>query len=126
MLTYQTVFTPVFIIISLSIMIGGLVGIQFLDKLFHGYQNLNAIRMFGFTIIINLIILVFLIMSFSKINFAKGSDGPMGNRGNRGYIGKPGGMAICNKRYQTVEEKKNILKSESYLDLKPPKLMLDD
>jgi len=120
MSSFQELFTPIFIVISLCILIAGLVGLQFLDKLFAGSKNLNAIHMFGITILINIIILVFLIMSFSKVNLAQGSQGPVGNKGEKGFEGSPGGLSVCNKVYQTVEEKKAYEKSIAQLDTQLP------
>ena len=120
MSSFQTLFTPIFIITSLVIFIVGLVGLQILDRLFAGSKNLNAIRMFGITVIINIIILVFLIMSFSKVKFSQGSTGPQGNKGERGRIGIPGGINLCGKKYQNVEEKKMYERSIAQLDMKNP------
>ena len=125
MSSFQTLFTPIFIITSLVIFIVGLVGLQILDRLFAGSKNLNAIRMFGFTILINIIILLFLIMSFSKVKFQQGSQGPQGNKGERGYQGNNGGLQVCGKKYQTVEEKKSFEKALNYLDMKAPLIELD-
>ena len=125
MASYQDIFTPLFIVISLCIFIGGLVGIQLLDRLFAGSKNLNAIRMFGFTILINIIILLFLIMSFSKVKFTQGPIGPQGNKGSRGGSGNNGGLNLCNSKYQTAEEKKTFERANNYLDLKPPVLDFD-
>lgn len=120
MSTFQTLFTPIFIIIALSICIAGIVGLQILDRLFAGSKNLTTIRLFGICIIINIIILIFIIMSFSKIKFQRGPQGPMGNKGNKGDIGSPGGLQVCGNKYQTVEEKKAFEKSLDYLDMKAP------
>ena len=106
MTTYQELFTPIFIVISLFITISCLVGLQFLDKLFVGSKNINTIRMFGITITINVLILIFLVMSFSKVRFAEGEIGPVGNKGEIGFMGKSGSLGICSSRTQTVEEKK--------------------
>ena len=106
MTTYQELFTPIFIVISLFITISCLVGLQFLDKLFVGSKNINTIRMFGITITINVLILIFLVMSFSKVRFAEGEIGPVGNKGEIGFMGKSGSLGICGSRTQTVEEKK--------------------
>jgi len=125
MSSYQTIFTPLFIVISLCIFIGGLVGLQILDRLFAGSKNLNGIRMFAITIVINIIILLFLIMSFSKVKFLQGPQGPQGNKGEHGYQGNNGGFQVCGKVYQTVEEKKTYEKSIRVLDEKPPLLNLD-
>lgn len=122
----QNLFTPLFILIAIVILIVGLIGLQLLDRLFAGSKNLNSIRMFGITILINIIILIFLIMSFSKIKFTQGTAGPQGNKGDKGDTGIPGGLAVCGKKYQTVEEKKVFEKALNYLDLKNPIIKLDD
>ncbi len=123
--TMQELFTPIFIISALCIFIGGIVGIQFLDRLFAGSKNLNAIRMFGIAILINIIVLLFILMSFSKVKFAQGPKGPQGNKGSRGGDGKNGGLNVCNQKYQTAEEKKTFERANNYLDLKPPVLDFD-
>jgi hypothetical protein len=125
MSSFQTLFTPFFIVATLVICIGGLVVLQVVDRLFAGSQNLNAIRMFGIAVIINVNILVFLIMSFSRVKFAQGPTGPQGNKGDRGGSGMPGGLNICGEKYQTVEEKKTYERSIKQLDLKNP-LISDD
>jgi hypothetical protein len=118
--SFQVLFTPIFIVSALVILIGGLVFMQILDRLFAGSQNLNAIRMFCITVIINIIILVFLIMSFSKIKFTEGPSGPQGNKGERGSEGNPGGLEVCGKKFQNVAEKKMYERSIVQLDLKNP------
>jgi len=118
--SFQTLFTPIFIFTSLCIFIGGLVGLQILQRLFEGSKNLNAILMFGISMIINIIILVFLIMSFNKVKFIEGANGPTGNKGNRGKEGVAGGLQICGKKYQTVEEKRTYERQIASLDLKNP------
>lgn len=125
MVSYQNIFTPLFIVISLCILIGGVVGIQVLDRLFAGSKNLTIIHIFGFTILINIVILLFLIMSFSKVKFAQGYQGPQGNKGYQGYAGSNGGLQVCGKKYETVEEKKTFQKKITYLDLKPPLIKFD-
>ena len=113
--TFQDTFTPIFIVISLCILIGGIVLLQVISKLFIGSTNLIAIQMFGITILINIIILIFLIMSFSKINFQIGSIGPTGNKGDKGRNGNHGGLQACNVRYETADEHKAYIKlNESY------------
>jgi hypothetical protein len=125
MASYQDIFTPLFIVISLSIIIGGIVGIQLLDRLFAGSKNLNVIRMFGFSILLNIVILLFLIMSFSKVKLQQGYQGPQGNKGYQGYQGTNGGLQVCGKKYQTVEEKKTYERALNYIDLKSPLIVTD-
>jgi len=120
--TLQELFTPIFIICALCIFIVGIIGIQLLDRLFVGSKNLNAIRMFAIAILINIIIFVFILMSFSKIKFTSGPQGPQGNKGYRGSYGNDGGINLCNKKYQTAEEKKTLVRANNYLDLKAPLL----
>lgn len=117
---FNDLFTPIFIIITLVILIIGVIGLNFLDGLFAGSKNLTAIKLFGISIIVNVIILIFIIMSFSKIKFKRGPQGPTGNKGNKGYKGKDGGLQVCGKTYETVQEKKAFQRSLNYLDLKPP------
>ena len=64
-------------------------------------------------------------MSFSKVKFQQGSQGPQGNKGERGYQGNNGGLQVCGKKYQTVEEKKSFEKALNYLDMKAPLIELD-
>ena len=125
MATYQDIFTPLFIVVSLFIIIGGLVGIQVLERLFVGSKNLNVIRMFGFSILLNIVILLFLIMSFSKVKLQQGYQGPQGNKGYQGYQGNNGGLQVCGKKYQTVEEKKTYERALNYLDMKSPLIVID-
>ena len=120
--TLQDLFTPIFIIIALIIFIGGIVGMQFLDRLFAGSKNLQAIRIFAISIILNIIILIFILMSFSKIKFVVGPAGPQGNKGERGMDGAPGGLIVCKPNARTAQEQKALKKSSQYLDLKPPYL----
>jgi hypothetical protein len=123
--SFQYLFTPIFIIVSLAILICGIVLLQVMDRLFAGSQNLSIIRIFFIAIIINIVILVFLIMSFSRIRIQKGPQGPIGNKGNKGDTGNPGGLTVCGVQYQTIEEKKALEKSLNYLDLKPPLINLN-
>ena len=125
MTTTQSLFTPIFIVVALSLFIGGIVILQVLDKLFHGSKNLLMIRIFCICVILNIIIIVFLIMSFSRVKLQIGPQGPTGNKGIQGHDGKSGGLQICTKKFQTIEEKKTIIKSQNYLDLRPP-LIKDD
>jgi hypothetical protein len=120
--TLKDLFTPIFVIITLMIMIAGIVGMQFLDKLFAGSKNLMAIRIFAISITLNIVILIFILMSFSKIKFAVGPIGPHGNKGDRGLEGSAGGLIVCKPNARTAQEQKALKKSDQYLDLKPPYL----
>lgn len=106
MASIKDTFTPIFIIVILIVFICGLVLLQFISKMFVGSNNLNAIQMFGITILINIIILIFLVMSFSKVNLTQGPQGPVGNKGDKGITGTDGTLAVCSVRYQNSEDKK--------------------
>ena len=118
--TFNDFFTPIFIIVTLVILIGGIIGLKILDTLFAGSNHLTAIRLFGISILFNIIILIFIIMSFSKIKFQRGLQGPIGNKGKKGNIGRPGTLQVCNKTYETIREKKLFEKKLHYLDVKLP------
>jgi membrane-bound ClpP family serine protease len=117
---FNDLFTPIFIIITIVILIIGVIGLKFLDVLFAGSKYLTAIKLFGISIIVNIVILIFIIMSFSKIKFQRGNKGPTGNKGDKGDKGRAGGLQVCGETYETVQEKKAFQRSLNYLDLKPP------
>jgi hypothetical protein len=125
MATYKDLFTPIFIIVALALFIGGIVVLQVLDRLFHGSKNLPMIRIFCISLILNVIIIVFLIMSFNRVKIEPGPQGPTGNKGQQGYEGKSGGLLTCTQKYQTIEEKKTIIRDKNYLDTRPPLLKTD-
>ena len=125
MTTSQDLFTPIFIVVALSLFIGGIVVLQVLDRLFHGSKNLPMIRIFCISAILNIIIIVFLIMSFSRVKLQTGPQGPTGNKGQQGYVGKTGGLQVCTNKFQTINEKKTIIKNQNYLDVRPPLLKTD-
>ena len=127
MSSFQETFTPFFIIITLIVFICGIVLIQFVSRTFIGSKNLTAIQMFGITVLINIIILIFLVMSFSKVNQRRGPQGPMGNKGDKGIGGNNGTLAVCNTTFQNSENKKyNKLKtSDMEFDTKLPLIYYD-
>lgn len=127
MASLKDTFTPIFIIVILIVFICGLVLLQFISKMFVGSSNLNAIQMFGITILINIIILIFLVMSFSKVSLTQGPQGPMGNKGDKGSTGTDGTLAVCSVRYQNAEDKKyNKNKtSDAQFDTKLPLIYYD-
>ena len=83
--------------------------------------------MFGITILINIMILIFLVMSFSKVNLTQGPQGPQGNKGNKGNNGNDGTLAVCGVKYQSAEEKKynHIKTSDMEFDTKLPLIYYD-
>ena len=126
MATFKELFTPIFIFIALVILIGGIVVMQMIDKIFEGSKHRNGVRLFGFGIIINVIILIFLIMSFSKVKMQEGPSGPRGNKGYKGFDGKDGSLQTCKPKVFNVGEKKANDKINNYVDLKPPLIEYDE
>ena len=122
---FNDLFTPIFIIITIVILIIGVIGLKFLDVLFAGSKYLTAIKLFGISIIVNIVILIFIIMSFSKIKFQRGLQGPIGNKGKKGDIGRPGTLQVCNETYETIQEKIDFERKLNYLDLKLPYIIYD-
>ena len=118
--SYDVLFTPIFIMIALAILIAGIVGIQILDKIFYGSNNLISIKIFAIAVLVNIVIFVFLLMSFRKVKFSSGKSGPTGNRGDRGTDGRDGGLSVCGVQYQKVQDKKQFERQLNYLDLKQP------
>lgn len=126
MASFKDLFTPLFIILCLAILIGGLVVIMFLDDLFEKSKNRNGVRMFGIAILINIIILLFLIMSFSKVKFQEGSKGPRGNKGDKGFGGRDGSLQNCGARQNSIAESRAKKREADYLDTRPPLIAEDD
>ena len=125
MSNYKDLFTPIFIVVVLALFIGGIIVLQVLDKLFHGSKNLPMIRIFCICVILNIIIIIFLIMSFNRVKIQPGPQGPTGNKGQQGFEGKSVGLQICKTKNQTIDEKRTIQKAKDYLDLRPPLLKTD-
>ena len=125
MSNYKDLFTPIFIVVVLALFIGGIIVLQVLDKLFHGSKNLPMIRIFCICVILNIIIIIFLIMSFNRVKIQPGPQGPTGNKGQQGFEGKSVGLQICKTKTQTIDEKRTIQKAKDYLDLRPPLLKTD-
>ena len=125
MATYKELFTPIFIIVLLAVFIGGIMFLQLIDRLFNGSKNLHLVRIFFISILLNVIILIFLVMSFARIKLQIGPQGPTGNKGPKGFSGNNVGLVPCDKKYQSIQEKINILKTKDYLELKPPLLKND-
>ena len=126
MISYKEIFTPLFAIFALSILIGGLFVLRMIDGIFIGTPFLTAIRMFGITIILNVIILVFIIMSFARIKFERGPRGPKGNKGSRGYTGSEGKLQSCHSVYDTVQDKKAREMEMKYFDDRNPYIVFDE
>ena len=116
-------FTPIFIVVALCIALGGMVGIQFFDRLFAGTEFRNAVRMGSITIIINIIVLAFLIMSFSQVKSASGPLGPRGNKGPQGNLGANGSLNMCGDTILRSADIRQHKRSSRNIDLTPPTII---
>jgi hypothetical protein len=121
---YSKYFTPILIIVVLCIMVGGIVVLQFFDRLFMGTTYLNTVRMFCLAIIVNVIILTFIVMSFSKVKFEQGPVGPRGNKGPRGFNGMDGGFNVCGDHILSVQESRNEYRKLAP-DMQKPNIITD-
>lgn len=104
------------VIILFVIFLAGLAFIRLLEGIFLGARNIAVIRMFGICITLNVMILVFLILSFKRVRFAPGPIGPKGNRGNKGYLGEYSSLNSCSVDTSVLksgQKKHNIRRKEA-------------
>lgn len=72
------------------------------------------------TILLNILILVFLVFSFSRVQFLEGPQGPKGLRGRNGNRGKYDTVAKCKKQSKTLaDEYQEKLKKENIVVQRP-------
>lgn len=108
--------TIIIVIIMFALSLLGLIFIRFLENIFYGSPNINIIRIFGLCIVLNIMILVFIVMSFKRIHFAQGPIGPKGNRGNKGHVGIDSTLNSCSVGNSVIlsgQKKYNIKKKEA-------------
>jgi Na+/proline symporter len=108
--------TITIVIILFVLALAGLIFMRFLEGLFMNSNNKSMIRMFAIAIILNVMILVFIIISFKRIHFAKGPTGPKGNRGNKGISGENALLNSCavgDSILLSGQKKHNIRKKEA-------------
>ena len=104
------------VIILFVIFLAGLAFIRLLEGIFLGARNISVIRMFGICITLNVMILVFLILSFKRVRFAPGPIGPKGNRGTKGYLGEYSSLNSCSVDTSVLksgQKKHNIRRKEA-------------
>lgn len=116
-------FTPIFIITAICLGIGGVIVINFIDSIYMDNPYRRIIQLFCLCITLNIIILVFLIMSFSKVKYSVGPKGPSGIKGSYGYIGQDGNLENCGNAKISVFDKRHIDHINNDLDLKPPTII---
>jgi len=104
----------------LFVFLVSIVIMRYIEKILHGNQYLNVIRIFALAIMINIMIFIFLVNTFDKIKFKQGIRGPQGNRGDQGYQGQYDKCAVCGPQPQTVGYiKTEKMKRELVIPKKP-------
>uniref|UniRef100_A0A6C0HM41 Uncharacterized protein n=1 Tax=viral metagenome TaxID=1070528 RepID=A0A6C0HM41_9ZZZZ len=116
-------FTPIFIVIAICIAIAGMVAIQFVDRLFADNEFRNLMRMFCITIMVNIVIFIFLIMSFTHVKSTPGQQGPRGNKGPQGYLGTDGSLSMCGNTVLRASDVRKRIRESTNLDLTPPTIV---
>ena len=84
-------------IILLFIALIGIAILSSLNKYFRKSPYQFIIQTSAIAIILNIMVAVFIVLSFSKITFEPGEQGPHGIRGEKGDIGNAGGLSNCSK-----------------------------
>jgi hypothetical protein len=108
--------TITIVIIMFALSLSGIMFLRFLENIFIGSPNISLIRIFALCIVLNVLILVFIIISFKRIHFAQGPIGPKGNRGNKGPHGINSTLNSCSVGDSVLlsgQKKHNIKKREA-------------
>ena len=103
------------------IFICGLVILIFVDKNYlYKNENRSIILMVGISIVLNIMILVFCIISYSKMKVKSGDKGMSGIRGQKGNQGDNVGIPICGDMIVKASEKKFNIKNQQLQYPKKP------
>jgi len=109
--------------ILLAITLICIVAMMFFERYFFTKQNEKVVgRVILLCILINVLILVFLILTFSKIQFTSGPKGPRGIRGRRGHQGRMDGLNQCVKQSKTLGEMKYETEKGNQIRIQKPSL----
>lgn len=112
--------------ILLAITLICIVVMMFFERYFLTKKNEKVIgRIILLCILINILILVFLVLTFSKIQFTYGPNGPKGIRGRRGHYGKMQGLNQCQKQGKTLGEMKYETEKNSQIKIQTPSLEIN-
>lgn len=112
------------IIILLGIIaICGFALLLYLYNLYYKNPHRNIIIMIGITIILNIMIFTFCIISYSNVKVIAGPIGPQGNRGYRGDDGDDGGFKICGDLSVSASEKKFKIKNQELRSPHKPQII---
>jgi hypothetical protein len=105
------------------ISIAGLSILLYLYNWLYDNPHKNIIILVGITIILNLMIFVFCVISYSHIKISVGPQGPPGNRGPRGYDGEPGRLAVCGDLNVSSSENKFKIKNQQLRTPRKPQII---
>lgn len=88
---------------------------MFFERYIVSTANKQLIRIMLFSLLLNVIILVFLIFSYSKITFEPGIQGPKGIKGRVGPRGRDSNIAECSPKNESLGNAKMFIKKENKL-----------
>lgn len=88
---------------------------MFFERYIVSTANKQLIRIMLFSLLLNVIILVFLIFSYSKITFEPGLQGPKGIKGRVGPRGSDSNIAECSPKNENLGNAKMFIKREKKL-----------
>ena len=109
--------------ILLAITLICIVAMMFFERYFLTKKNEKVVgRIILLCILINILILVFLVLTFSKTQFTPGPKGPKGIRGRRGHQGKMQGLNQCQKQGKTLGEMKYETEKGNQIKIQTPSL----
>tara|TARA_B100000282_G_scaffold203917_1_gene149570 strand:+ start:401 stop:784 length:384 start_codon:yes stop_codon:yes gene_type:complete len=109
--------------ILLAITLICIVAMMFFERYFLTKQNEKVVsRIILLCILINVLILVFLVLTFSKIQFTPGPKGPKGIRGRMGHQGRMDGLNQCVKQSKTLGEMKYETEKGKQIKIQTPSL----
>ncbi len=109
--------------ILLAITLICIVAMMFFERYFLTKQNEKVVsRIILLCILINVLILVFLVLTFSKIQFTPGPKGPKGIRGRMGHQGRMDGLNQCVKQSKTLGEMKYETEKSKQIKIQTPSL----
>ena len=98
----------------------------FLERYIKAKESKLFFRILIITITLNIMILTFLIFSFSKIKTKTGPKGPKGIRGRRGFNGKYDTVQKCGKQEKLLGETYLEGKTKDTIVIQKPVLGFND
>tara|TARA_B100000902_G_C27316437_1_gene921652 strand:+ start:201 stop:566 length:366 start_codon:yes stop_codon:yes gene_type:complete len=102
-----------------------MVMMMFFERYFSNNSNKQLMRIMIFSLLLNIIILVFLIFSYSKIIFNPGIQGPSGLKGRVGPQGRDSDIAECSPKLEKLGEVKKIFNDEKNMTKLDKPILVD-